>query len=321
VESERQTGHFGQPGRPVVPAGDDLLQFAHRGGRLRLGRLAPVSVPPGSARQAGYDQPGRVRAGTFVRLHDWIIADGKMIKHGRDKRQLALSPAAHLLLVLLTGPLNGPCGRQPPPGRFSSPHPYRSHCPRVIAQRPQLLPVEAGRPRLQQVFHCPQHDLTRRLADTPAFLPRALLGSQPGRTLLPPGRQPRAAPGLQGSPAPRRACHRPGRHLARPPGQAPRPRSGPEPRLAQAPHRGAEPAEPGRTRPDPPRRRLGPGHLTSQPGPGRPPARPGRHRRARYPWPQSRKAAARLSKPGSTATTPDRRQLQTGLIQRAPRDG
>jgi len=70
VESERQTGHFGQPGRPVVPAGDDLLQFAHRGGRLRLGRLAPVSVPPGSARQAGYDQPGRVRAGTFVRLHD-----------------------------------------------------------------------------------------------------------------------------------------------------------------------------------------------------------------------------------------------------------
>ena len=37
-----------------------------------------------------------------------------------------------------------------------------------------------------------------------------------------------------------------------------------EPRLAQAPHRRAEPAQPARPRPGPPRRRLGPGHLTSR---------------------------------------------------------
>jgi Transposase domain (DUF772) len=82
------------------------------------------------------------------------------------------------------------------------------------------------------------------------------------------GRRPRAARGLHGPPAPRRARHRPGRHLARAPGQAPLPRSDQEQRLAQATHRGPEPAEPGRPGPDPPRSRLGAGHLTGQPGPG-----------------------------------------------------
>ena len=41
-----------------------------------------------------------------------------------------------------------------------------------------------------------------------------------------------------------------------------------EQRLAQAPHRRAEPAQPARPGPDPPRRRLGTGHLKGQPRPG-----------------------------------------------------
>ena len=56
------------------------------------------------------------------------------------------------------------------------------------------------------------------------------------------GRRHRSAPGLHGTPAERRAGHRPGRHLAGTPAQAPLPRTGQEPRLAQAPHRRAEPA-------------------------------------------------------------------------------
>ena len=38
-----------------------------------------------------------------------------------------------------------------------------------------------------------------------------------------------------------------------------------EPRLAQAPHRRAEPAQPAPPRPGPPRRHLDPGHLTTRP--------------------------------------------------------
>ena len=65
-----------------------------------------------------------------------------------------------------------------------------------------------------------------------------------------------------------RGC--PGGHLAGPPAQAPLPRRDQEPRLAQAPHRGIEPAQPDRERAGPPRRRLGAGHLTSTAtGPGR----------------------------------------------------
>src|SRR6185437_2992481 len=79
------------------------------------------------------------------------------------------------------------------------------------------------------------------------------------------GRRPGTAPGLQHAPTPRRACHRPGRHLARTPAQASLPRRDREPRLAQTPHRRAEPAQPPRKGPGPARRRLGPGHLTSQP--------------------------------------------------------
>ena len=82
-------------------------------------------------------------------------------------------------------------------------------------------------------------------------------------------------------------------------GEAPVPRGGPQPRLAQAPHRGTEPAQPDRQGPGPPRRHLGSGHLTSaqdaaparrlpvrtgqppggrrRPAPARPPARPARN--------------------------------------------
>ena len=48
--------------------------------------------------------------------------------------------------------------------------------------------------------------------------------------------------------------------------QAPLPRGGQEPRLAQAPHRRPQPAQPDRQRADPPRRRLGAGYLTGQAG-------------------------------------------------------
>jgi hypothetical protein len=64
----------------------------------------------------------------------------------------------------------------------------------------------------------------------------------------------------------------PGRHLAGTPPQAPLPRSDPQPRLAQAPHRRAEPAQPARPRPGPPRRRLDPGHLTRRQVPPAPAA-------------------------------------------------
>ena len=56
--------------------------------------------------------------------------------------------------------------------------------------------------------------------------------------------RPRAPPGLRPAPAQHRAGHRPDRHLAGPPPQAPLPRRHQEPRLAQAPHRRAQPAEP-----------------------------------------------------------------------------
>ena len=81
------------------------------------------------------------------------------------------------------------------------------------------------------------------------------------------GRRPGAARGLHDAPAERRARHRPGRDLAGTPAQAPLPRRGREPRLAQAPHRRAEPAQPARPRPDPPRRHLAAGHLTTSQGP------------------------------------------------------
>ena len=76
--------------------------------------------------------------------------------------------------------------------------------------------------------------------------------------------------GVHEVPAQRRARHRPGRHLARAPGQAPLPRRGQEQRLAQVPHRGPEPPGPGRPRPGLPRRRMAAGHLTSRPPTGQP---------------------------------------------------
>jgi len=66
----------------------------------------------------------------------------------------------------------------------------------------------------------------------------------PARARQPAARRPRGldrrpgpAPGLPGTPAPRRARHRPDRHLAGTPAQAPLPRSDQEQRLAQAPDR------------------------------------------------------------------------------------
>ena len=100
---------------------------------------------------------------------------------------------------------------------------------------------------------------------------------------------------------------------------------GQEPRLAQAAHRRAEPAQPARQGPDPPRRRLGPGHLTRRPGtrPGRPgrrsgPARgPGGQMKAgtragpRYnPRPQPGWAACR--EPGGSPRGPGNRPNSAG---------
>jgi hypothetical protein len=105
----------------------------------------------------------------------------------------------------------------------------------------------------------------------------------PARTRQPaarrPGRLATATPGLHETPAQRRARRRPGRHLAGAPAQAPLPRSGQEPRLAQTPHRRAEPAHPARPRPGPRGRRLGTGHLTR---PRRRPASPGTRPAASY---------------------------------------
>ena len=85
----------------------------------------------------------------------------------------------------------------------------------------------------------------------------------------------------------RRTRHRPGRHLAGTPAQAPLPRDGQEQRLAQAPHRRAQPAQPDRQGPGPPRRRLGAGHLTRRPGPPGMPLQP--IRPAGWPWPGHRR--------------------------------
>ena len=92
----------------------------------------------------------------------------------------------------------------------------------------------------------------------------------------------RAARGLQHT-GPTWNAPRPGRHLARAAASSSATAADQEPRLAQAPHRRAEPAQPGRQGPDPPRRRLGAGHLTghlqrnpAQPGQASPAARTGR---------------------------------------------
>src|SRR5690348_6824859 len=106
----------------------------------------------------------------------------------------------------------------------------------------------------------------------------------PARTRRPAARRPprlaRAARGLHDTPAQRRASRRPGRHLPRPPAQAPLPGRNQEQRLAQVPNRRTEPAQPDRQGPDPARRRLGTGHLTSPALPADPESdpcqRPGR---------------------------------------------
>jgi hypothetical protein len=96
----------------------------------------------------------------------------------------------------------------------------------------------------------------------------------PARTRRPAARRPprlaRAARGLHDTPAQRRASRRPGRHLPRPPAQAPLPGRNQEQRLAQVPNRRTEPAQPDRQGPDPARRRLGTGHLTSPALPAKP---------------------------------------------------
>ena len=79
------------------------------------------------------------------------------------------------------------------------------------------------------------------------------------------GSRPRAARGLPPPPAEHRARRLPGREPGRAAGQAALPRHQQEPRLAQAAHRGAEPAQPDRSWPHPHGRSLGsggPDHLT-----------------------------------------------------------
>src|SRR5262249_58069887 len=113
------------------------------------------------------------------------------------------------------------------------------------------------------------------------------------------------------------------RHPARTSAQAPLPRCGPQQRLAQAPHRRAQPAQPGQPGPGPPRRRLGPGPLTR---PARPAITPGR---AHQP-----PAGTRQAEPTADQGPPDRQagpepampvahdshdSQRNGPIQQAPR--
>ena len=121
-----------------------------------------------------------------------------------------------------------------------------------------------------------------------------------------------------------RGC--PGGHLAGPPAQAPLPRRDQEPRLAQAPHRGIEPAQPDRERAGPPRRRLGAGHLTSTAtGSGRAasPAgtaqRPGGLRTARPARPPARpRPCTRAPSSGWIEHPTDKYALSCWLFQQAP---
>ena len=115
---------------------------------------------------------------------------------------------------------------------------------RACPLRQQCTTAKAGR-----TLHLREHDGLLRAA-------RADWAARPG-----------AARGLQHTPAPRRAGHRPGRHLAGTPPQAPLPRRRQEPRLAQAPHRRSQPAQSPRQGPGPPRWHVDRGDLTSRPGP------------------------------------------------------
>src|SRR5271166_5012017 len=155
--------------------------------------------------------------------------------------------------------------------RRAQPHPDR-HLRRLVPGLPAAGPV---------------HHLQDRPQARPAPPRRPAPGRPRGL-----GRPHRAARELHEAPAQRRTRRRPGRHLAGTPPQAPLPRHRQEQRLAQAPHRRAEPAQPARQGPDPPRRRLGAGHLTSQQGgqawqadpagrAGRRDQVPGQHLRAR----------------------------------------
>jgi hypothetical protein len=82
VEAERQTRCLGQQGGPVVPAGEDLPELGHRGGRLRPGGFLPSRVTPGCPGQAGQDQADRVGAGTILRH----LA---RVEHGSEKSKIA----------------------------------------------------------------------------------------------------------------------------------------------------------------------------------------------------------------------------------------
>ena len=105
----------------------------------------------------------------------------------------------------------------------------------------------------------PQRHLRSRLPRLPAT--RSLHHLQdrtlphPARTRRPAARGPprlaQAAGGLHETPAQRRAGRRPGRHLPRPPAQAPLSRRNQERRLAQVPNCRTEPAQPDRQGPDP----------------------------------------------------------------------
>jgi hypothetical protein len=110
------------------------------------------------------------------------------------------------------------------------------------------------------------------------------------------------------------------------PDQAPLPRRDQEPRLAQAPHRRAEPAQPGRPGPDPPRQRLGAGHLTgrlqTQPSPARPVRRLGPDGHAGRPDSRKSWPAPAERRPGSGAgLKAPARASGKQAIQQAPTAG
>ena len=113
-----------------------------------------------------------------------------------------------------------------------------------------------------------------------------------------------------------------------PPGgadQAPLPRGDQEPRLAQAPHRLAQPAEPHRERAGPPGQRLGSGHLTrARPWPagaGRPaPAGPRRDRVQHGHRPVRPESSARACRGTVTRSGPIEQALSDQGSLRSVRD-
>ena len=95
MEPDQQTCHLGQQGRPVVPAGEDLLELGHRYGGLGFAQLASVRMALCRAGQAGHDQA--VSSETIL-IHSARIELGydrsKLPgQYSRERRIIAHGPA------------------------------------------------------------------------------------------------------------------------------------------------------------------------------------------------------------------------------------